>query len=97
MLVFLGKSMALAVVFIALIAFLVGLAVLMYLGLLPWLKVTKRDKEYVTLLVAGTGIVLFWRGVWHLADITPVVENPFVSLFLGLLILTLTGFVWREF
>lgn len=81
----------------AVTAFLVCLAVLMYLNLIPWFRVTRKDKQYLALLVAGTGIVLFWRGIWHLADITPVVENPFVSLFLGLLILTITGFIWREF
>ena len=82
---------------IGVISFLVCLAILMYLELVPWIKVTKKDKQYVSLLVAGTGIVLFWRGIWALADITPVIENPFVSLFLGLAILTFTGFIWREF
>lgn len=82
---------------IGFVAFLTGMAVLMYLGLVPWVKVTKRDKDYLLLLIGGSGIILFWRGIWHLADVTPIVENPFVSLFLGLLILTITGFIWREF
>lgn len=84
-------------VIMAVIAFLTFLAVLMYSGLIPWIKVTRRDKEYLMFIVAGSGAILFWRGIWHIADITPIVQNPFVSLFLGLLILTVTGFLWREF
>ncbi|MBI4440880.1 hypothetical protein HY639_01815 [Candidatus Woesearchaeota archaeon] len=87
----------LALIFVAIIAFLTFVAVLMYFGMIPWAKVTRRDKEYLLLIVAGSGAVLFWRGIWNIADIVPVVQNPFVSLFLGLTILTVTGFLWREF
>ncbi len=84
-------------ILLVVITLLIFLAVLMYLDLLPWVKVTRKDKEYVLLIVAGSGAVLFWRGIWHIADIIPIVQNPFVSLFLGLTILTVTGFLWREF
>jgi len=41
-------------------------------------------------LVSGVGIVLFWRGVWHTADIFPFMTGP-VSLLISLVILLSTG------
>ena len=40
-------------------------------------------------LIGGIGVVLFWRGVWHIADDFSL--NSFVSLMLGSLILLITG------
>jgi len=40
--------------------------------------------------IAGVGIVLFWRGVWHTADLFAFMTGP-VSLLLSLAILLLTG------
>lgn len=38
-------------------------------------------------LTSIISIVLIWRGVWHLADSTPGISNPIVSILLGLFIL----------
>ncbi len=40
-------------------------------------------------LIGGIGVVLFWRGVWHIADDFSL--NSFVSLVLGSIILLMTG------
>lgn len=40
-------------------------------------------------LLGGVGIVLFWRGVWHLADDFSI--NPIISMAIGAIILLLTG------
>ena len=40
--------------------------------------------------IAGVGIVLFWRGVWHTADLFEFMTGP-VSLFIAVVILLLTG------
>ncbi len=40
-------------------------------------------------LIGGIGVVLFWRGVWHIADDFSL--NSFVSLVLGSMILLMTG------
>ena len=40
-------------------------------------------------LLGGIGVVLFWRGVWHIAD--DVSLNSFISLVLGSVILLMTG------
>jgi len=41
-------------------------------------------------LISGIGIVLFWRGVWHTADIFPFMTGP-VSLLISIIILLSTG------
>lgn len=41
-------------------------------------------------IIGGVGIVLFWRGVWHTADMFPTMTGP-VSLIIGGVILLLTG------
>lgn len=40
-------------------------------------------------LLGGVGVVLFWRGVWHIADDLSV--NSFLSLVMGSTILLMTG------
>ena len=45
--------------------------------------------------VGGAGIVLFWRGVWHIADDINV--SSVVSLIIGMIILILTGIFVSEF
>lgn len=42
-------------------------------------------------LIGGIGVVLFWRGVWHTADDIPILDNSWVSLIVGSLILLVTG------
>jgi hypothetical protein len=45
--------------------------------------------------IGGTGIVLFWRGVWHIAD--DIDLNSGLSLVFGTMILLLTGVFVAEF
>src|SRR3989344_3609407 len=40
-------------------------------------------------LLGGVGVVLFWRGVWHIADEASL--NSFLSIMLGTIILLITG------
>lgn len=41
--------------------------------------------------LTGTGMILFWRGVWHTADATPILENSIVSMIVGSILLLLIG------
>ncbi|MEA3429694.1 MAG: RNA repair domain-containing protein [Nanoarchaeota archaeon] len=59
--------------------------------------ITARDKQLLRALMIGTGIILFWRGLWGIADGTPILENFFVSLFVGILILLFSGVIFEEF
>jgi len=58
---------------------------------------SSSDKNYIAALTVVIGIILFWRGVWEAAYTIPILSNPFVSLFIGLLIITLTGVIFQEF
>jgi len=40
--------------------------------------------------IGGTAIVLFWRGVWHVADTIPFLTGP-VSIFISAVVLLFTG------
>ena len=40
--------------------------------------------------IGGIGIVLFWRGVWHTADLFPFLNGP-ISIIISSVILLLTG------
>lgn len=53
--------------------------------------------HYPTLyaFVVGAGIVLFWRGVWHIAD--EIDLGSIISIILGTIILILTGVFVSEF
>src|SRR3989344_3429055 len=57
----------------------------------------ETDKQFLMSLLYAAAIIIFWRGIWVIADFTPVLNNGFVSFFLGLLILTLTGYIYKEF
>ncbi len=37
--------------------------------------------------LTGAGIILFWRGIWHAADTTPFLQNSYVSIVVGGIIL----------
>lgn len=40
--------------------------------------------------IGGIGIVLFWRGVWHTADLFPFLNGP-MSIIISIIILLITG------
>jgi hypothetical protein len=60
-------------------------------------KVRKKLSHYPILyaFIGGIGIVLFWRGVWHIADDTNLGSG--ISLILGSIILLMTGIFVSDF
>lgn len=59
--------------------------------------IRESDKHFLLALVAVTGVVFFWRGLWGVLDIIPIFSNVFVSLAIGLAIMTFSGIIYREF
>ncbi len=57
----------------------------------------ERDKHFLLALLSATGIILFWRGIWEGVGALPLLESPWVSLFVGALILTMSGILFSEF
>lgn len=55
-------------------------------------------------IVGGTGVVLYWRGVWHFADLLEtknsflgIIFSPAGSIIIGILILIYTGILVQQF
>lgn len=59
-------------------------------------KEKKRLKRAILLLIGAMGIIVFWRGVWTLADTTPVIKDPFVSVTIGVILLLISHQWYRE-
>ncbi len=55
-----------------------------------------RRHKVLRAIIAGVGIILFWRGVWDLADVTPIIQNDFVSIGVGLVLLAISGLLMKE-
>lgn len=64
---------------------------------LSFFRVKPSDKHFLLALLAIIGVVFVWRGAWVIMDITPIIQDPFVSFFIGLIIVTFTGVIYREF
>ncbi len=56
-------------------------------------KVRSKLSRYpiIYAVVGGVGIVLFWRGVWHTADMIPFIQNGPVSIAVGTILLLISG------
>lgn len=61
----------------------------------------RKLKKLIEAMAVGTGIILFWRGVWLLADTYLYPEysgvSASISLFIGMLILLLTRSFVKQF
>lgn len=60
-------------------------------------RLREEDKKFLWAMLTGIGIILFWRGVWEVSYEIPLLENVFFVLFVGLFIITVTGFMYRQF
>src|SRR3989344_3061973 len=61
------------------------------------MRLSESDKHFIWSLFGAIGIILFWKGIWEGIGALPLLENAWVSLFLGLAILTFSGMIFREF
>lgn len=66
-----------------------------------FLKIEERARRafeeypFIHAFLAGVGVVLFWRGIWEIADINNL--DPVVSIILGVLILGGIGLFIQTF
>ncbi len=60
-------------------------------------RLREEDRQFLKSLLYATGLILFWRGIWEVSYQIPLLKNVYFCLFVGLLILTLTGYIYREF
>lgn len=59
------------------------------------IKETLSRYQIIYAFIGGTGVVLFWRGIWHTAD--DISMSSSASLLAGILILLVTGLLVYEF
>ncbi len=59
--------------------------------------IREEDKQFLTSLLYATGIILFWRGIWDLSYEIPMIRTPLFCMAVGLVIITLTGYIYREY
>lgn len=57
----------------------------------------ETDKHFLMAMFSATGIILFWKGIWEGIGSLPLLESPWVSLFIGTLMLTVSGILFSEF
>lgn len=57
----------------------------------------EQDKHFLSTLWAVIGMVLIWKGVWEGIYEIPYINDPWVILFLGFAMLTLSGLIFKEF
>lgn len=60
-------------------------------------RITDWDKRYFAALFVVIGVIIFWRGVWDTLYEIPIMNNPYVSLFIGLAVITFSGVIFSEF
>lgn len=66
-----------------------------------FLKLEEKSRNYFEktpffhAFFAGVGVVLFWRGVWEVADTIGL--NPYLSIVLGSLVLIILGLFLQTF
>src|SRR3989338_6280169 len=54
-------------------------------------------KKYFWYLFGMIGVVFFWAGVWDgLGNIHPIIANPWLSLALGIILLGLSGIIFKD-
>lgn len=57
----------------------------------------EQDKHFLSSLYAAIAIVFTWKGIWDGIYEIPYIADPFVFLFLGFAILTLSGLIFKNF
>ena len=59
----------------------------------------EQDKHFLWSLYAGVAIIFIWKGIWEGAyEVVPeFLADPWIFLFLGFLMLTLSGLIFKEF
>lgn len=57
----------------------------------------EQDKHFLLSLFVALGIVFAWKGIWEGIYYLPYINTPWVFLFIGLTMLTLSGVIFNEF
>lgn len=56
----------------------------------------EKIKKYFWYIFGLIGVVFFWAGVWDGLGNLSYLQNPLISLLAGVIMLTLSGFIFKE-
>lgn len=56
----------------------------------------ESDKHFLWTLFSLVAVILLWKGIWEGIGSLPIIGNVWVSLFLGLIMLTFTGLIYQS-
>jgi len=57
----------------------------------------EQDRHFLWSLYFGVGVIFVWKGIWESFYEIPYIDNPWVLLFIGLTMLTLSGIIFKEY
>lgn len=57
----------------------------------------EQDKHFIASLYIALGVVFTWKGLWDGFYEIPYIASPWVFLFLGFAMLTISGVIFNEF
>ena len=57
----------------------------------------EQDKHFLSSLYIAIAVIFTWKGIWEGIYNLPYIAHPFVFLFLGFAMLTLSGAIFKEF
>ncbi len=61
------------------------------------MMVREQDKHFLWSLYVAVAIIFTWKGLWEGIYEIPYIGDPFVFLFIGLVMLTFSGVIFKEF
>ena len=61
------------------------------------MEILDTAKHYFWSLFSVIAVVFFWAGVWDGIGYLPYLENPLISLIVGIVILASSGLIFKEF
>jgi spore maturation protein SpmA len=64
--------------------------------LMPKARNKKKTMKAILLLVGALGIILFWRGIWTFADQAHIIQDPLISVVIGVILLIISHQWYRE-
>ena len=59
--------------------------------------IREQDRHFLWSLLAAIGVIFVWKGLWEGLYEIPYFGDPWVALFVGLVVLTFSGLIFKEF
>ncbi|OGC50381.1 hypothetical protein A2716_04205 [candidate division WWE3 bacterium RIFCSPHIGHO2_01_FULL_40_23] len=59
------------------------------------LKKLQLKHKVIFTLIGSVGVILVWRGIWTFSDINPFLNNPVSSIVVGLILVIISGFLFK--